>query len=75
MRTSADVSLALLLLLGPAESVEDDAEAVTDMEFLEYLGTWDESDEDWLLFDEIAEENDEQGEEDTDSGEETDDES
>lgn len=22
-----------------------------DMEFLEYLGSWEESDEDWLLFD------------------------
>lgn len=27
-------------------------EELPDMEFLEYLGMWDESDEDWQLFDE-----------------------
>lgn len=26
-------------------------EAAPDMEFLEYLGSWEESDEDWVLFD------------------------
>ena len=25
-------------------------EEVPDLEFLEYLGSWDESDEDWVLF-------------------------
>ncbi|MDH3338251.1 MAG: hypothetical protein OER22_14255 [Gammaproteobacteria bacterium] len=25
---------------------------IPDMEFLEYLGLWEESDEDWLIFDE-----------------------
>lgn len=25
---------------------------IPDTEFLEYLGLWDESDEDWLIFDE-----------------------
>ena len=75
MQTWADASLALLLFLGPAESADEGAEAVTDMEFLEYLGSWDESDEDWLLFDETAEEADEQDEEDTEHGDEKDDES
>jgi len=26
-------------------------EDIPDMEFLEYLGLWEESDEDWLIFD------------------------
>ncbi len=32
----------------------DDEEAVTDMEFLEYLGSWEESDEEWQLLDETV---------------------
>lgn len=35
-----------LLLCGGAYAAEED---VPDIEFLEYLGMWDESDEDWLL--------------------------
>ncbi len=27
-----------------------DEQEVPDLEFLEYLGSWDESDEDWVLF-------------------------
>ena len=75
MQTWADFPLALLLLLGPAETVEEEADAVTDMEFLEYLGSWDESDEDWLLFEEPVDEADEREEEDTERGDEKDDES
>jgi hypothetical protein len=29
------------------------AEEVPDLEFLEYLGSWEESDEDWLLFNQL----------------------
>jgi hypothetical protein len=35
-----------LLLYGGAAVAED---TVPDIEFLEYLGMWEESDEDWLL--------------------------
>jgi len=34
-----------------------DEEEVPDLEFLEYLGSWDESDEDWVL---LAENDDEE---------------
>lgn len=37
----------LLLLLGGVVVAGDDE--VPDAEFLEYLGSWDESDEDWLV--------------------------
>jgi hypothetical protein len=29
-------------------------EEAPDMEFLEYLGLWEESDADWLIFDEVV---------------------
>ncbi len=53
-----DYCLAGLLLVTsgsawPADAVKDtaeDADAVPDMEFLEYLGSWEESDEEWMLF-------------------------
>lgn len=32
------------------------AEDVPELEFLEYLGSWEESDEDWLLFNELNKE-------------------
>jgi len=45
------------LFLGAAALAEE--EPAPDAEFLEYLGMWEETDEDWLLFEEItvAEEN------------------
>ena len=39
----------LLLGAGPAIAGEED-ENEPDMEFLEYLGSWEESDEEWLMF-------------------------
>jgi len=48
------VSRAVLLgslLLGCGLALAED-EKVPEAEFLEYLGLWEESDEDWLLFDE-----------------------
>jgi hypothetical protein len=39
------------LLLGCSLVLAADDE-VPDAEFLEYLGLWEESDEDWLIFDE-----------------------
>ena len=39
------------LLLGSSVALAADEE-LPDVEFLEYLGSWDESDEEWLIFDE-----------------------
>ena len=36
-------------LIGCAGIVVADDELMPDMEFLEYLGSWEESDEDWVL--------------------------
>jgi hypothetical protein len=56
----ADVALRLVAawgLLGCTGIVLADEGEVPDIEFLEYLGSWEESDEDWVLFtEEIAEE-------------------
>ncbi len=40
------------ILLGGSGLVCAEEEREPDMEFLEYLGIWEESDEDWLIFDE-----------------------
>lgn len=42
--------VALAVCCTPAWA-DDEEEPVTDMEFLEYLGSWDESDEEWQLLD------------------------
>lgn len=41
--------LGLAVLLGMLGGLVS-AEEVPDLEFLEYLGSWEESDEDWLIF-------------------------
>jgi hypothetical protein len=50
----ADYVLAGVLLVTSAgawsEDTDDGADAVPDMEFLEYLGSWEDSDEEWMLF-------------------------
>lgn len=43
--------LPLVLLVGAGVALADD-EDVPDMEFLEYLGMWEETDDEWLLFEE-----------------------
>lgn len=51
---SVDRTIALVacgLCLGTAALAEE--EALPDTEFLEYLGMWDESDEDWMLLDNL----------------------
>ena len=40
------------ILLGSSVLVCADDKDVPEMEFLEYLGMWEESDEDWLILDE-----------------------
>jgi hypothetical protein len=56
MRTLTDMSAEkaaaiACLLLGTGTVLADEAD-MPDPDFLEYLGFWEESDEDWLLFDE-----------------------
>ena len=54
-RTMSAERLALLacgLCLG-VSAVAADAESEPDADFIEYLGMWDETDEDWQLLDEI----------------------
>ena len=58
MATSADkwqpdylLSVAVLWGLFGCSGVVAADDEQPDMEFLEYLGSWEESDEDWLLFD------------------------
>jgi hypothetical protein len=41
------------LLIGASVVLAAD-EKLPDPDFLEYLGAWGESDEDWLLFEEVA---------------------
>ena len=42
------LSSTLLLACGPLFAEEDEEQAA-DMEFLEYLGYWEQSDEEWLM--------------------------
>lgn len=44
---------ATLVLMAPTAALADEEEA-PDMEFLEYLGMWEESDDEWLLLEEDA---------------------
>lgn len=49
--SASHAALAGVILLGcaVAKAAEDE---LPEIEFLEYLGSWEESDEEWLLFDE-----------------------
>jgi hypothetical protein len=49
MSASKSVLLGALLLFGGLVQGADDE--MPDEDFLEYLGLWEESDEDWLMFD------------------------
>lgn len=51
LRLQWAVVLGLIAGAGAAAAADD---ALPDLDFLEYLGSWEESDEDWLLFDEFA---------------------
>lgn len=41
-----------LIATGLAMAATAETEEIPDIDFLEYLGMWEESDEDWLLLDE-----------------------
>ncbi len=50
--TAAVAAWSLLLgFVGPAAAADDE---LPELDFLEYLGSWEESDEDWELFREFA---------------------
>ena len=56
-RRQPDVAFKVAVLwglLGCTGIVAADDETMPDMEFLEYLGSWEESDEDWMLFSEVV---------------------
>jgi len=57
----ADVGLCLLLAAASTDEVTDDA--VMDMEFLEYLGSWEGSDDEWLMFEKDAPQDDDDSKE------------
>ena len=48
---SVSRALTVGILLAGCSLVLAADDELPDVEFLEYLGMWDESDEDWLLFD------------------------
>ena len=53
---SADTSFALLacgLCLTAAAVAEEEPPPEADAEFIEYLGMWEETDEDWMFLEEI----------------------
>lgn len=54
---SAERHVALLfcgLCLGTVAVAEEPAEPAPEVEFLEYLGMWEQTDEDWQLIDEVG---------------------
>jgi hypothetical protein len=51
---SADLGIAMLvcgLCIGTAAANENQLDPAPDIEFLEYLGMWEQTDEEWLLHD------------------------
>jgi hypothetical protein len=46
-------ALQLAVLCGLSGGATAAADEEPELEFLEYLGSWEGSDEDWLLFDEV----------------------
>lgn len=47
---SANAKLLLLAVLVASAAVADPDAELPDVEFLEYLGLWEGSDEDWMVF-------------------------
>jgi hypothetical protein len=78
MRASQAALSGVLLLGCGLVLADEEGEEAPDMEFLEYLGYWEESDEEWLMFEgpvtaELEERNDPapQGEESTETEDES----
>ncbi len=55
-------------LLGCGEPALADEAEVPDLEFLEYLGSWESSDEDWVIFTASMEEKEESEDKENDEG-------
>ncbi len=47
-------TLLLAAMLGGYSLASGDDEEVPDMGFFEYLGMWEETDEEWLMFNEVV---------------------
>ena len=47
---SANANWLLLVVLAGAVALADPDEELPEAEFIEYLGFWDGSDEDWMIF-------------------------
>jgi hypothetical protein len=47
-------TIVLATMLGSCGLAVAAEEDVPDMEFFEYLGMWEETDEEWLMFDELV---------------------
>lgn len=57
IQAEAGLKIAVICgLLGASGVLRADEPEVPDLAFLEYLGSWQESDEDWVLFSEEEEE-------------------
>jgi hypothetical protein len=56
--SASGYALAATLLLGSVAAAEE--AALPDADFLEYLGSWEGVDDEWLIFDEQAQEKPEQ---------------
>lgn len=53
-KTAVPLALACGLLGYGTDAIAEDEE-LPEIEFLEYLGSWEESDEDWLVVDRVGE--------------------
>ena len=49
-----EVAVVCGLVACGGSALADDEEALPDLEFIEYLGSWEESDEDWLLVSDVT---------------------
>ncbi len=52
MSVNALPAIAGLIVLATGTAAFADVDELPDADFLEYLGSWEESDEEWLIFDE-----------------------
>jgi hypothetical protein len=52
-RHALEIAVLCSLVAGGGKALANEDEELPDIEFLEYLGSWEESDEDWLLFNEV----------------------
>ena len=68
MSVNRALLIGSLLFYGMVLAADDE---IPDMEFLEYLGSWEESDEEWLIFADTTEKADEERSDPVPQGEES----